>query len=558
MENKIYDLWINNNNLPLDIKNKIKNLSNKDIKLMFGSELEFGTAGLRGIMGVGSANINQITIKKATLAFCDFLKNKFSLTDLKNKGVVIAHDSRRNSFEFSLEVAKVLTNNDIKTIFFKDNRPYPTPLVSYAIKKYKLLSGIVITASHNEKQYNGYKILDCDGCQYLPKDTKIITNSYMKNTTDAINFNLEIKKENLFYYNNEVKEQYLKDISNKYIFNSNLKKDIKIIFSNLHGVSKEFVPEVFKNNGFNFYKVKEQFEYDPDFSYAKYPNPEFEENFELAIKLAKEKKSDLIILNDPDADRIGVACLNKKTNKYQIIKTNELVAILLEYILFNLKAKKLLNGTEAIYSTVVSSDLPEIIANYYNVKSYKTLTGFKWLGNLMKENKNKNKFILAFEEACGVIISDIVNDKDGIQTSILVANACNYYHSINKTFIDVLDDLYKKYGYFYCKTFNILFDINSNYSKYIDEIFYKIRNSNLKKIDKYSISKIEDYTKIILKEKQNLLKIYLEDGGSWLAIRKSGTEPKLKIYCVFVDKNEENTKLKLNNVYNEFKKIFIN
>ncbi len=551
MENKNYNLWIKNPNLSIEIKNIIKKYNNTEIKKYFNKDIEFGTAGIRGIMGIGSSMFNLITIKKITLAFSKYLIENYSKKELECKGILIGHDTRKNSEIFALECVKILNFMNIKAILFKDNAPVPTPYVSYGIRKIKALSGIVITASHNSKEYNGYKILDINGSQYLPNVTNKINKEYQRNTTESLNI-IDIDKPIFDYINIDIDKMYFNDVMKMQFFPDE-KRKIKITFSNLHGTSKEITPKILKKANYHTQIVKEQFEYDINFKNAPEPNPEIQKNFKLAHKYAKKNNSDLIILNDPDADRVGVSILHN--NKYHILNANEVAPILLKYILNQLKNHKKLPKNGVIYSTFVSSHLIDLIAKKYNIEIVKTLVGFKWIGDLINRNRSK-KFLFAYEEACGYILNDIVRDKDGIQTSLVIAEACDFYKKQGKTFIDVLNEIYKSNNYFYCHTINKIIK-NKKDKKINDDIFKKLENINIKKIGDKKIVKKEDYKKGLYNmPSQNLLKFYFED-GSWFAVRPSGTESKIKYYFVFIDKNSiQDAKNKFLKVKNElFKKI---
>ncbi len=549
MQNNFYfNLWMQNKFLSDDIKNEISKYSKEQICIYFNGELKFGTAGLRAKIGFGSSSLNIINIRRASIAFSKFLKTKYSKKELEKKGIIVGHDNRKLSKEFSIEAAKVFIYFNIKVTLFENNNPYPTPFVSYSIMKNNFLSGVMITASHNSKEYNGFKIFNELGYQYLPDDTNIMSKIYDISFNDATFFYINdnwIENKLLKYFN--FNNKYISEVLKIQILPNEPKK-IKIVFSNLNGTSKNILPKIFKIANYKyFYVVKEQYDFDENFTTCPTPNPELKENYKLATKYAKNNSADLIILNDPDADRIGISILHNK--KYKILYANDLAPIIL-YYLITVKYKnndKKLKKT-MICSTIVSSDLCDNIANFHNITVKKVLTGFKWIGHKILENKHNKNLLLAYEEANGFIVSNDYYDKDGIKASILIAEITNYYKNKQKTLIDVLDIIYDKYGYFYCYTENVLI----THKNKPEIIMNKIKQLNIKEIGHLKIVKIDDFSNQIYNfPKENLLKIYF-DNNSWLAIRPSGTEPKIKFYFVFTSKiSKNNAKIQLN----EIKKI---
>ncbi len=534
-------LWNSDNKLNYKLsivssKYRTQELKNKTFK-----ELEFGTAGIRGKIGAGKNYFNIITIRKATLAFYDFLIANYPKKHIENNGIIIGHDNRLFSSEFSMEVARVLSSYNIKVILANKNLPMPTPLVSYAIKKYNYLSGIVITASHNNKNYNGFKIFNNLGSQYLPKDTDIISKSYKNKNSNAINFLGSIKWSKIKYLDKDFFQIYSNDCL-QLLKPSKSKHKIQITFSNLHGTSQKITPDLLKLANYKVHNVKKHYAMLPTFKNAPNPNPELVENFFLPIQNAKKNHSDLILLNDPDADRIGLAVLHKTT--YSIISTNEAAALILNYIIEN--KQTWLKDNNIIYSTFVSSDLIDKIAIDNNIKIIKTHPGFKWMCDYI--NHSSLPCLLGYEEACGLLINNsMVRDKDGIFASLFIAEMSNYYMSKKQTLVDILQNLYKKYGYYNSKTFTK--ELNPNKIK---EILNHIRKKPLKKLANVGILKIEDYLLgLHSAPPSNLLKLYFKDGSS-IAIRGSGTEPKIKFYFNIIDHtNIMNAKIKAQNMHDD-------
>lgn len=485
----------------------------------------------------------------------EYLKNNYSELDLKTKGIVIGHDNRNFSFEFSQEIANIFSSNNIKAILFANNDIRPTPVISYSIKKIDAIAGIIITASHNSKEYNGYKIYDSNGSQFLPIITNIIGENYLKIKEEVFNLILNPDPILITYVSKEIEENYIIDVKTMQFY-PNQKRNIKIVFSNLHGTSKEWTPKILKDCGYEVFIVKEQFSNDPNFTFAPNPNPELIECYNLALKYAKKVNADLIILNDPDADRLGIGVKINNCD-YYLMNGNETAPVLIEYLFSHYQNKKILPKNGVMYNTFVTSNLSDKVAESYGVKVIKTLTGFKWIGDqINKESEKKLKFLFGFEEAYGYLLKDIIRDKDGIQTSLVLAEACWYYYNQKKTLYDVLLEQYNKFGFFYCETINLIYDgINSK--KNINNILKKFRDKNISSLYKIKCVKKEDYLYGLYgMPGQDLLKFYFED-GSWFAVRASGTEPKIKLYFVCVDKTIEKSKIKMIKMYQELKNIYL-
>lgn len=541
-----YQLW-KQQTLPKHLAQQLTSMSQSEIEEAFTTKLEFGTAGMRGIIGVGTGRINEIIIMKATVAFIQYLKSVFSKQDLA-RGIIIAHDNRHFSTTFTMLTAKTLAKHNIPVFLFKDNDLRPTPVLSYSIRKINALAGIVITASHNPPQYNGYKIYDQYGCQLLPDITNIIADNMQKLTDDfqlTFNYDPTLIKEIPI----TVEDNYRHDIQALQFYPQNKNRNFKIIFSNLHGTSRQWVKPILEKCGYEVILVTEQANYDPDFKGVVSPNPEVKPTFDLAIKYAKKYNAPLIILNDPDADRIGIAV--KHNNDYTILTGNETAPIMLEYILSHYQQRHIMPKNPVMYNTFVTSNLSDAVAKSYGCQTIKTLTGFKWIGSEMLKEKSRNlNFVFGFEEAYGYVIKDITRDKDGIQSAMIAAEAAWYYQQSQKTLVDVLTTIYQKFGYYYCYTVNLILE-GKNGKKTINNILSTLRTSNIKTLNNINIIKVEDYENGLYDmPPQNLLKFYFSD-GSWFAVRPSGTEPKIKIYFVCIDKNMTAAQLKMEKMYQE-------
>ncbi|WP_342256038.1 phospho-sugar mutase [Spiroplasma endosymbiont of Poecilobothrus nobilitatus] len=548
-------LWKDAKNLDPTLAAEFQQMSEADLIAAFSDDLEFGTAGLRGLLGPGTGKINLYTIRRATLAFMQYLKTIYSATDLKSKGIVIGHDNRHFSAEFAQEVANIFASNNIKAILFANNDLRPTPMVSYTIRKIKAAAGVIITASHNSCEYNGYKIYDHNGSQFLPVATDVIGENYLKIKEEVFTLTLNPDLTLITYVAKEVENNYVSDVKTMQFY-PNQKRNIKIVFSNLHGTSKEWTPRILKECGYDVTIVEEQFDNDPNFTFAPNPNPELTECYDLALKYAKKVNADVIILNDSDADRLGIG-VKIKEHEYYLMTGNETAPVLIEYLFSHYQRQKTLPKNGVMYNTFVTGNLSDKVAESYGVKVIKTLTGFKWIGDQMSKAADKGlEFLFGFEEAYGYVLKDITRDKDGIQLSLVLAEACWYYHNQGKTLYDVLVEQYNKFDYFYCKTVNLVRD-GIDGKKIINNMLKKLRQETITSLDTIKCIKKEDYLHGLYEMPgQDLLKFYFAD-GSWFAVRASGTEPKIKFYFVCVDKTNEEAKIKMEAMYQELETNYL-
>lgn len=522
---KEYDRWLSLNIM----KNELLKLSEKEKEECFYKELTFGTGGIRAIMGPGPNRLNIYTIRKNTEGYARYVESN----NANHQGVVIAYDNRLNSKEFALESAKVLATHGIRVYLFDSLRP--TPELSFAVRYLKAFGGIVITASHNPPEYNGYKIYDHHGCQCVPRDTDTII-KYIQGVEDLLSISIdETKSINIEYIGAKVDEAYYKKLLEVQEW-PQLNKSIKIVYSPLHGTGYIPVSTMLNQLGYHLYKVEEQCYPDPFFSKTKSPNPENKKAFEKSIELAKEVDADLIIATDPDCDRLGIVV--KHNGSYEYLTGNQTGAILLEYLLSQKKEKGTLPNDGIVFNSIVTSDLGKKVCEKYGVEVESTLTGFKFIGDKIREYKGKKTFLFGYEESYGYMIKDFTRDKDGIQSSILVAEVCEYYKQCGKTLIDVLNDIYDEHGY--------VEDIQESETlpgiegqKRMESIVNQFRYENIKEIEGRKVIAKEDYLlsvrndsngeTILTLPKSNVIKLLLDD-ESWIVVRPSGNEPKIKYY----------------------------
>ena len=551
-----YLRWLNESTLDSELKKDLLNKTEAELEEIFYTPLSFGTGGIRGILGAGINRLNRYTIRKANDGLARYLlKTKGDIAKLQ--GVVIAHDNRRMSQEFALESAKVLGAYGIKSFLFDDLRP--TPELSFATRYLKAAAGIVITASHNPPNYNGYKIYDEFGCQFTPQYADLIV-SMVNEVTDVfevktLSKEVLLEKRLLNYIGREIDELYLNEVKSIQI-NPQVKKDIKIVFTPLHGTSAELGLELLESSGYQVYPVKEQMIHDSSFSTVQSPNPENASAFEMAIALGKKVDADLLIATDPDADRLGIAV--KNNDHYVLLTGNQTGAILINYILSERKKQGSLPENGVVFNTIVTSDLGAKIARAYGYNVIQTLTGFKYIGEQIRYLENTDQeFLFGYEESYGYVIKGFVRDKDAFQALLMASEAAAYYQEFeNKTLLDKLHDIYEVYGVHQEALHNIdLFGMEG--SKRIQAIVERFRVNPLTSINHQKVTVFEDYLysyriemgfKTVLPfDKTNAVKYILEN-GSWFVLRPSGTEPKLKIYIGVTGKTVETAKKELDSI----------
>jgi len=560
---KIYYNWLINPFIDEESKKELKKIenNNEEIKERFYKDLEFGTAGLRGKLGIGTNMMNIYTVGRATQALADYIKDFGQ--ERMNMGVVIAYDVRHFSKEFAKQCALIFAGNGVKAYFFEDIRP--TPVLSFAVRYLKTTAGIVVTASHNPKNYNGYKVYWDQGSQILDDVAngiveKIEEIGYDFDKIKKIPENEAIKKKLLQYVPKELDEEYLKRVESLALRDNEIDKNINIVYTPLNGTGNYFVRRVLKDRGFNnVFVVKEQELPDPDFKSVANPNPEYEVAFEEAKKLGSQKNADLLLANDPDCDRTAIEVLDN--NEYKMPNGNQVGALLVNYILESKKENKSLDANSAIIKSIVTGDLSKRIADKYGITVFETLTGFKNICG--KENElekeGKYKFLFGFEESIGYVMGDFVRDKDGVIASMLISEMVGYYKNKGKNLLEVLEDIYKEFGYELENNFSLVLEGVAGQER-INRIMEKFRYNFPKQISDLKLAKYADYSKnqmyylyenkaevITETPSSNVLRFWFND-GSWYAVRPSGTEPKLKIYIYSYDKNKEESKRKLNSI----------
>lgn len=554
---KVYETWLNNEFFDQETKDDLKKIENdeNEIEDRFYQELAFGTAGLRGKLGAGTNRMNQYTVAKATQAFADTISDMGE--DAKERGVVICYDVRHKSDEFSKITAEVFAANGIKVNIFKEIQP--TPVCSYAIRKLKSIGGVMVTASHNPREYNGYKAYGSDGSQIL-EDIAVKIQNYMKEYEDyskikRIDFDKAINEGLISWIDDSLIEDYVKDVLNCAI-NEDVDKKVKIVYTPLNGCGNKLVRRILDERGFeNIFIVKEQENPDPDFTTVGYPNPEDPKAFKLSEKLGKEKNAELLLATDPDSDRCAVEVLDENGN-YQFLTGNQIGSLLTNYILTALKENNELPDDGAIVKTIVSTDLVKPIAKSFGVDVYEVLTGFKNIYEVANnfEKNGKGEFIFGFEESIGYNYKDFVRDKDAVNSAMLISEMTAYYKNKGKSLLDVLDDIYQKFGFYSNEVQSIVLEGLDGAQK-IKRIMESIRTNPLKEISGLKVKKIVDYLNDETGlSKSNVLKYYLED-NSWFVLRPSGTEPKIKLYLNAIDKSKKESDEKRDKIKNEVNNI---
>ena len=541
-----YNEWLNNPIFDKETKEELESIKGNEAEIedRFYKDLEFGTAGLRGIIGIGTNRMNKYTVTKATQGLANYIIKKGG----QNRGVAIAYDSRNMSKEFSMETALCLNANGIKTYRFDSLRP--TPELSFAVRELGCIAGIVITASHNPPEYNGYKVYWEDGAQIVePIDKEIIAE--VNNITDFgtiknIEYNEALEKGLFNTIGEEIDDKYIAELKKLVVHSDIIKemqKDIKIVYTPLHGTGGRLVKRILKEIGFeNVYVVKEQEEPDGNFPTVSYPNPEDPKAFVLALELAKKVDADIILANDPDADRFGIYVKDTSTNEYIQFNGNMSGNLVAEYILSQKKAKGELPANGAIIKTIVSSNMTDAIAKEYGVKLFSTLTGFKNIAKIIKnfEEENSYKCLFAYEESYGCIIGTHARDKDGIVAVMTTCEAVAYYKKQGLTLWNQMNKMYEKYGYYKEKQMSITLK-GADGAEKIKKMMENMRNNPASEIAGLKVKSFGDYQKQEITSlengektstrlpKSNVLYFDLEK-NAWVCVRPSGTEPKIKFY----------------------------
>ncbi|CCJ34296.1 phospho-sugar mutase [Caloramator australicus] len=538
-----------------DTRKELEGLDEKEIMERFYKELEFGTGGLRGIIGAGTNRMNVYTVRKATQGLANYIKKQ----GIENPSVAIAYDSRLYSDRFAKEAALILNANGIKTYMYKELRP--TPMLSFAVRNLKSTAGIVITASHNPKQYNGYKVYWSDGGQVTEEHAEGILKEITSidySDIKTMEFDKAVDLGLFNYIDDEVEKDYVelvKGLTVNWDVVERVKDTLKVIYTPLHGTGNKPVRRVLEEIGYkNVYVVKEQENPDPNFSTVKYPNPEEHEVFTRAIEMAKELEADLIIGTDPDCDRVGVVVKNKE-GEYVVLTGNQTGALLTHYILENLKATGKMPENGVVIKTIVTTEMARKIAESFDVEIMDVLTGFKYIGEKIKEfeEKKDRKFIFGFEESYGYLAGDFVRDKDGVIASMLICEMAGFYKLKGMSLYEGLMSLYEKYGYFVEDLKSVTLE-GIEGSQRIKEIMEMLRMEPPRDIAGIKVKEVKDYLKGIGDlPKSNVVQIILED-ESIITARPSGTEPKIKFYFAVKGKDNAEAKDKVKRIKDEFLK----
>ena len=532
-----YERWLNHPNLDPSYKDVLLHMEDKEKQDSFYTTIAFGTAGMRGLLGPGTNRINLHTIRKANVGFAQYICEHGE--EAKKRGIAIGYDNRHMSKEFAMDSAKVLATFGIRSYVFDALRP--TPELSFAVRHLNCFGGIMITASHNPREYNGYKLYDEKGCQLIPALAEQVI-AKVNAVADELAIKADVTKEEealITIIGRDVDEVYYHNVCGIQL-NSDVKKDqVKIIFSPEHGTANVAVKEIYNRLGYQYVAVEEQCTPDPDFSNTPTPNPEEKGAYELALQYAKKEQADIILVCDPDADRMGVGVFHD--GEYVLLTGNQSGSVLIEYILSQLKEKGLMPKHPVMFNTVVTSDLGEKIAASYGVETEKTLTGFKFIGEKVAkyEVNNEKQYVFGYEESYGSLIKPFVRDKDAPQACLMLAEAACFYKEQGKTLVDVLYSLYEKYGAYEESQTSLTLKGQEGAAK-IQQILNGLRTSQPQAIADVKVIRFEDYKECRIVEngreselcgftKSDVLKYYLED-GSWIAIRPSGTEPKCKFY----------------------------
>ncbi len=541
-----YTIWNKRPDLAPEVREDLDKIANDNEALedAFYTPMEFGTAGMRGLIGAGINRMNIYTVRQATEGLARFMDTLDEETKLR--GVAISYDSRHMSQEFAFEAARVLGAHGIPSFVFESLRP--TPELSFTVRHLHAYAGIMITASHNPKQYNGYKIYGEDGAQMPPKESDMITN-YIREVDDL--FAVEVADKDALINDNtlqvigsEVDEVYLENAKEVTIDRELVAeegKTMKLVFTPLHGTGGMLGEKALRQAGFeDFTMVPEQAMPDPEFPTVEHPNPEFTEAFDLAIKLGKSQKADLLVAVDPDADRLGAA-VRQPDGEYELLTGNQIAALMLNYILTARKKAGNLPANGALVKSIVSSEFAAKVAADFGIETINVLTGFKFIAEQIQhfEETNEHSFMLGFEESYGYLIRPFVRDKDAIQSLVLLAEVAAFYKKQGKNLYDGLQELFEKYGYFAEKTIALTFD-GIEGAQEIKDLMAKFRQELPTDFAGYKVIAAEDYQASSRQDaegnvttinllKSNVLKYFLED-GTWIAVRPSGTEPKIKFY----------------------------
>ena len=556
---EIYNQWLESDYFDAETKQELENIkgNEKEIEDRFYTDLEFGTAGLRGIIAAGTNRINIYTVRRATFGLANYIM-KNTTEEEKNRGVVIAHDNRNMSREFCLEAANTLAACGIKAYIFDSLRT--TPELSFAVRKLHTIAGIVITASHNPPEYNGYKVYWEDGAQVMPEIAAAITDEVNSikdySTIPTIKEN---QKDLVVMLGEDQDTAFIEAVKTQVIKKDLVKKvgqDFKIVYTPLCGTGNVPVTRALSEVGFkNVLVVPEEQNPDPNFAGIEYPNPEEHKALTRGIALAKAEGADLVIATDPDCDRVGVA-VKTTTGEYALLTGNQIGAMLTNYIIESSKEENKLDPKATLVKTIVTSEFGADIAKANNLDVINVLTGFKFIGQKIKsfEESGDKTYLFGYEESYGYLVGTHARDKDGVVASLLISEMAAYYYDKGMSLYEGLQELYKKYGYFKEKTISLTLKGIEGLAK-IKEIITYFRENDIEEFNNTKVVDLKDYQKgIDGLPKANVLKYFLED-GSWIAVRPSGTEPKLKFYVAVKGEDEAKCLDKIANIEADINKI---
>ncbi|UCZ52407.1 phospho-sugar mutase [Bacillus shivajii] len=561
-----FERWKNNPNIDVNTKDELASLTSEElIEESFYKDLEFGTGGMRGETGPGTNRMNRYTVRKATTGLAEMVKRKGQ--EACEKGVAIAYDVRHYSREFAEEAARTLAYHGIRVYLFTSIQP--TPVLSFAVRYYNTQAGIVITASHNPPEYNGYKVYGEDGAQLTPEPAKELIEDIVK-IEDELSLPIATEDrlediEKITFIGDEVLSSYQDHLSSVIIDEKLVEEhgdNLSVVFTPLHGTSYESVTYALKNNGFkNLHLVEEQVDADPEFSTVASPNPEEHAAFELALQYGEKVNGDILIGTDPDADRLGIAAINNE-GKYQVLTGNQTGALLLHYLLSTRKSLGTLPSNGVMLTTIVSSDIGEEIAKSFGVETVKTLTGFKFIGEKIKEYEHSGEatFLFGYEESYGYLARPFVRDKDAVQIALMACEVAAAWKAKGKTLFEGLKDIYEEYGYYQ----EHLESMTLKGKKGVEQIttmMENLRTKPLRQLAGMPITHMEDYqagvrihTENGAEEKltlplANVVKYTFENG--WVCFRPSGTEPKMKVYFSLKAATDEEGKKQLEKLKDE-------
>ncbi len=548
-----YNLWLENANDDADLIDELNSVfgNENEIYERFYTELKFGTAGLRGIIGAGTNRMNVYTVRRATQGLANFLNKKYT-----KPSVAISHDSRIKADVFAREAARVLAANGVKVFISKELEP--TPVVSFAVRELKTQAGIMVTASHNPAKYNGYKCYGSDGCQMTDTNANAVFQeieelSYFGDCIKLVSFDEGIASGMIEWIDDDLYEKYLENVQAQSV-NPGICKDsgLKIVYTPLNGAGNKLVRTILARSGVeNVLIVTEQEMPDGNFTTCPYPNPEIKEALALGLELCEKEQPDLLLATDPDSDRVGIAV--KTENGYRLMSGNETGIMLMNYILSCRSANGTLPEKPVAVKTIVTSKLVDRVCEKYGCELKNVLTGFKYIGEqilLLEQKHQENRYVFGFEESYGYLAGSYVRDKDAVVASMLICEMAAYYRKKGKSLNDVMNELYDEFGYYYNKTEAFEFEGSAGMQKMAD-IMSALRSSHPAEIAGFKVTSVSDYLNSVAKNllngseevidlpKSNVLSYSLEGGGAAI-VRPSGTEPKIKVYITSVGTTEEN------------------